>query len=454
MESISYWPLTVLLIGIIAVVIQIAVLRIHAFIALTMAAILVGILSLNGDENLANAVELTMQEMGTVAGKIAFVIVMASILGVALTESGAAEKIVLKLIAVFGERFAPLALLLAGFLLSIPVFFDTVFFLLIPIAHSLGRKYKKNYMFYVLSIAIGGVLTHSLVLPTPGPLIMAETFSLNLGMAILIGLLACVIPAILTYFISKKISTKYTIEIPESGLSTEPDKYHLPSFSLSILPIIVPLILIIADSTMSLITPNSNDNALAIIVNFIGNKNMAMFIGTVLALWVLAKQKYWNMKELAQVCNKPMELAGAIILITSAGGAFGAMIKNSDISDMISALSHQGTSFNFIILAWLISSILKFAQGSGTVAMITSAGIMLALMESIVLPFHPVYVFLAIGFGSFTLSWMNDSAFWVVSKLSGFTEVQMLRTWTVILAIMSVIGLLQTLILSIIIPLN
>ena len=112
------------------------------------------------------------------------------------------------------------------------------------------------------------------------------------------------------------------------------------------------------------------------------------------------------------------------------------------------------TSFNFIVLAWGISSVIKFAQGSGTVAMITSAGIMLALMESITLPFHPIYIYLAIGFGSMTLSWMNDSGFWVVSKLSGFTEVQMLNTWTVTLASMSVLGLIQTLILSIIIPLN
>lgn len=309
-------------------------------------------------------------------------------------------------------------------------------------------------MFYVLAIAIGGVLTHSLVLPTPGPLIMAETFTLNLGMAISVGILACALPAAITYFISKHISSKYTIAVPKLGLTEEPHKIQLPSFSLSILPIIVPLLLIIAASTIDFIAPGSKGTQWATVVGFIGNKNMAMFIGTVLALWLLTKQKGWGMKELAVVCNKPMELAGVIILITSAGGAFGAMIKNSGISDMIYAMSHQGASFNFIVLAWLISSILKFAQGSGTVAMITSAGIMLALMKSITLPFHPIYIYLAIGFGSMTASWMNDSAFWVVSKLSGFTEVQMLKTWTVTLAAMSILGLIQILILSMIIPLN
>ena len=187
MESLSYWPLIVLLVGIGAVVIQIAVFRIHAFVALSLAAVLVGIMSITGDNALIQSVEVTMKEMGSSAGKIAFVIALASVIGIALTESGAAEKIVIKFLGVFCEKFAPVALLVAGFILSIPVFFDTVFFLIIPIAQSMGRKFGKNYMFYILAIAIGGVLTHSMVPPTPGPLIMAETLSFNLGMVILVG---------------------------------------------------------------------------------------------------------------------------------------------------------------------------------------------------------------------------------------------------------------------------
>lgn len=452
MESISYWPLVVLLVGIGAVVIQIAVFRIHAFVALSVAAILVGILSITGDNALVKSVELTMKEMGASAGKIAFVIALASVLGIALTESGAAEKIVIKFLGVFGEKFAPVALLLAGFILSIPVFFDTVFFLVIPIAQSMGRRFGKNYMFYVLAIAIGGVLTHSMVPPTPGPLIMAETLSLNLGLAILIGGLACAIPATVTYFIARKISSKYDIKVPEFSGTTQVDINNLPSFGLSMLPIVAPLALIIGASTLEFINPTGKESALFTAIDFAGNKNIAMLIGTILALWLLARQKGWGMKELSKEFDKPLEMAGVIILITSAGGAFGAMIKNSGIGQMIEGMTSQGVAFNFIILAWVISSVMKFAQGSGTVAMITTAGIMLALMESVNLPFHPVYIYLAIGFGSMTVSWMNDSGFWVVAKLSGFTQGQMLSTWTVTLAIMSVLGVIQTLILSFLFP--
>ena len=454
MESLSYWPLIVLLVGIGAVVIQIAVFRIHAFVALSLAAVLVGIMSITGDNALIQSVEVTMKEMGSSAGKIAFVIALASVIGIALTESGAAEKIVIKFLGVFGEKFAPVALLVAGFILSIPVFFDTVFFLIIPIAQSMGRKFGKNYMFYILAIAIGGVLTHSMVPPTPGPLIMAETLSLNLGMVILVGGLSCMIPAVITYFIAQKIAAKYDIKVPEVKGSSQMDPNNLPSFGLSMLPIIVPIVLIVLASTMEFINPSGEASPLFTAIGFAGNKNIAMLIGTILALWLLAKQKGWGMKELSNEFDKPLEIAGVIILITSAGGAFGAMIKNSGIGEMIEGMTSQGVAFNFILLAWGISAVMKFAQGSGTVAMITTAGIMLALMESVDLPFHPVYIYLAIGYGSMACSWMNDSGFWVVSKLSGIPQGKMLSTWTVTLAIISVLGGIQTLILSFIFPLK
>lgn len=454
METISYWPLAVLFIGIVAVVVQIAVFRIHAFVALTLAGILVGMLSLNGDGALVRSIELTMIEMGNTTGKIAFVIALASVLGVALTESGAAEKIVIKFLGFFGEKLAAIALLLTAFVLAIPVFFDTVFFLVIPIAMSFGRRIGKNYMFYVLAVGIGGVLTHSIVPPTPGPLIIAETLSINLGLVILVGLVACVVPAILTFIFAKKISANYDVKVPDIGSISEPDEKNMPSFGLSILPILVPLVLIILASIVDLIEPHAGKSTIAVVVIFFGNKNMAMLIGSTLALWLLARQKGWGMKELCKEFDKPLELAGVIILITSAGGAFGAMIKNSGIGHMIEEMTSQGVSLNFILLAWLIAAVMKFAQGSGTVAMITTSGIMTALMQSVDIAFHSVYIYLAIGFGSLLGSWMNDSGFWVVSKLSGITQEQMLKTWTVTLGVISFIGLIQTLLMSFLFPLK
>ncbi|MCB0688105.1 MAG: hypothetical protein KDC53_16320 [Saprospiraceae bacterium] len=456
MEStFEHWPVIVLMIGIISVILLIAVFKIHAFISLMFSASLVGILSSNlpGDtgNHYVTAVELSMTEFGITAGKIAFVIALASILGVALTVSGAAEKIVIKFIDILGERFAPVALLISGFVLSIPVFFDTVFFLLIPIGYSMGKRLKKNYVLFVMAISAGAAVTHSLVPPTPGPLIMAETLKVNLGLTILVGLIAGLIPVIIAYLYSIRLSRKFDIQPP--NFAEEPsDESKLPSFFMAILPIVVPLVLIIFASASEYFI-NGNGAGFTFI-NFIGNKNVAMLIGTILALWVLAKQKDWGLAKVSSTMEKPLEIAGVIILITSAGGAFGGMIKHSGIGDWIQSLATGGIELNYILLGWGVAAIMKIAQGSSTVAMITAAGIMYSLVGTGTdLAYHPVYILLAIGFGSMFLTWMNDSGFWVICKLSGFTEKQTLQTWTVILGLMGVVGLIETLILAKVFPL-
>jgi len=203
LAPIDYWPLWVLAIGVVVVVTCIALLKIHPFFSLLLAAVTVGMLSAElpepaGKTGLSHgvkALELPMVEMGSVAGKIAMPIALAAIIGMCLMESGAADKIVLRLIAVLGEKRAALALLIGGFVLSIPVFFDTVFFLLIPLARALALRLKKNYVMFVLAICGGAAIMHSLVAPTPGPLLMAENLQIDLGVSIVGGLLGALIPA-------------------------------------------------------------------------------------------------------------------------------------------------------------------------------------------------------------------------------------------------------------------
>ncbi len=173
-----------------------------------------------------------------------------------------------------------------------------------------------------------------------------------------------------------------------------------------------------------------------------------MGAGTLFALLLWKKTQNLDSKMLWEALGKPLEIGGIIILITSAGGAYGAMIGHSGIGDAISA-AIDGINIHYLVLAWVIAAVMKTAQGSGTVAMISSAAIMAALMgPEAELPYHPVYVLLAMGFGSLFVSWMNDSGFWVVTKLSGLTEKEGLKTWTSLLAIISLVGLFQVLLLS------
>ena len=177
-----------------------------------------------------------------------------------------------------------------------------------------------------------------------------------------------------------------------------------------------------------------------------------MAVGTAVALWLWVNQKQLKGGELWKAVGKPLEIAGVIILITSAGGAFGAMIKHSGIGLAIEVLT-ENFHISYILLAWLIAAVMKTAQGSSTVSMITSASIMLAIMGTGVdLPYHPMYILLAIGFGALFISWMNDSGFWVVAKMSGFTEKEGLATWTVLLAVISLVGLAQILLMSWVLP--
>jgi GntP family gluconate:H+ symporter len=154
-----------------------------------------------------------------------------------------------------------------------------------------------------------------------------------------------------------------------------------------------------------------------------------------------------------EATSKPLEVAGIIILITSAGGAYGAMIKHSGIGAAIS-IATEGFEIHYLLLAWLIAAVMKIAQGSGTVAMITAAAIMAALIgPEPDLPYHPIYVLLSIGFGSLFVSWMNDSGFWVVARMSGFTEREALSTWSTLLGILGLVGLAQVMLFSWLLPL-
>lgn len=478
-ESVSFWPFAILALSVGLIVLLIVKLRVHAFFALILAAVFAGLLSnelpeIAGKKGMSHqlkALEWPMIEMGNTAGKIAFVIALAAVIGVCLMESGAADRIVRKLMDVLGEKRAALALLASGFFLSIPVFFDTVFFLLIPLARALAIRTGKNYLLYVMAICGGGVITHSLVAPTPGPLIMAENLHLDLGWSILAGLLAGILPSFVVLWMGRRLNDR--VKIPyrrESGKDDEALKAiaeksdaELPSFFMSALPVVLPVGLIALASFfelagksfpwfVNLLGGESGFAAARIWVDFIGNKNLAMTLGAVIALWVLARRKKMTLDKLGEVMGSPLSTAGIIILITSAGGAFGAMIKHSGVGKSVEAVADI-VNVGYILLAWLLSSIMKIAQGSGTVAMITTSLMMADIIgDGSALAHHPMYIFLAIGFGSFTLSWMNDSGFWVVGRLSGFTEKETLKTWTVLLGVTSVVGVIQLIVAAWIFP--
>jgi len=464
----DYWPFAVLIISVALIVILITVLKVHAFLALIVAAISAGLLSrvgslpgeADGKSHWVQAVELTTSEFGVTAGKIGVVIALAAVIGMCLMQSGAADKVVRRFISLFGEKRAATAIFVSGYILSIPIFFDTFFMLLLPLAMAMRIRTGRDYLLYIMAICCGGTVTHSLVAPHPGPLAMAESLKLDLGLTIMVGIVVGFIPALSSWMVSHWLNRRMNIPLRESpgtsltelrAIVDQPES-NLPSFTSSILPVILPIFLISLASILAAIKGFKTDHSLVYATfEFLGNRNVALFIGAALAVGVLIKQKRLTLPRISELISPPFETAGVIILITSAGGAFGLMLKNAGVGDAVKALV-AGKAVNLVLLSWLVAAVIRVAQGSATVAMLTTAAMVYPIMSAESLPYHPIYIFLAIGFGAMFLSWMNDSGFWVVGKLSGFTEKETLRTWTVVVTVNSVVGLLTCLALSALLP--
>jgi GntP family gluconate:H+ symporter len=469
--SSSMWPFAVLGICLAAIIIMITKLRIHAFIALLFAAFLAGILAekLPGEygttadpskerSHWVQAIELSTTEFGTTAGKIAAVIAFAAIISYCLMESGAADKVVRRFLRLFGQKRAGDAIASSSYVLSIPIFFDTFFMLLLPLARALRVRTGKDYILYTMAICCGGVVTHSLLVPHPGPLAMAEILQVNVGRTIIVGLIIGIFPVLASWYTIKWINSRMDIPLRETAgasieelqKNVERPESELPSLFASLVPVLLPILLISLASTFDAITSLKNGNrAVYDIVQFVGNRNVALVIGALFAVMLLLKRM--TLAEIFTRIGPPLETAGMIILITSAGGAFGLMLKNAGVGTAIQTLM-EGRNVNLIFVSWFVAAIIRIAQGSATVAMLTTAAMISPMITAGSLPYHPVYIFCAIGFGAMMLSWMNDSGFWVVGRLSGFTEKETLKTWTVVVSVNSLVGLIATWIASTVLP--
>lgn len=496
----SYWPFAVLVCSVSTVIILISVFRMHAFLALILAALVAGLLAeqLPGarprvssipvpegvtKSHWSQAVELTTEGFGKTAGGIGIVIGLAAIISMCLMESGAADKVVRRFLGFFGEKNAGFALLISTYFLSIPIFFDTMFMLMAPLAMAMAMRTGKNYLLYVLAVCSGGVITHSLIVPHPGPLAMVDNLKVDVGVSIVVGIIAGLPPAIGGYMVAKWLNSRMTIPIRETpGISlkelqanvNKPED-QLPGFLISITPILLPIALITfasfldvanrsqatadwAKSVVGMFGSQESFRSFFGVFEFIGNKNIALLIATAICIHILAKQKGYSFKTIGDLLAGPLQTAGTIILITSAGGAFGLMLRNAGVGDAIKAAA-AGHEINLIFLAWLVAFVIRVSQGSATVAMITTSAMIYPMIDPSLagnapLPYNVVYIFLSIGFGAFAASWMNDSGFWVVSKLGGMTEKETLKSFSVMLTAASIFGLVFCLLMAKIVPLK
>ncbi len=456
-------PLIILVVGMLTVILMITWLRMNAFIALITSAVVVSLLS-PGD--MAEKISRVATEFGNTAGSIGIVIALAVVIGKCMMDSGAADRIVRGFLSLLGEKRSSTALMASGFVLSVPVFFDTVFYLLVPLARSMHRRTKKHYLKYAMAIAAGGVVTHSLVPPTPGPLIMADNLGIDIGVMIMVGALVAIPAAVAGMLFSGYADRRMNIQMkPLSGELSEPEPledHQLPGLLVSLLPIILPVLLVSTNTivrTMAKGAAEGSGLSRAVgITAVLGNVNLAMLMSTAIAMWMLKSKRALTNVQLAKVVEVSLMSGGVIILITAGGGAFGGMLKAAQIGPAIENLfkgdsGQPAGGMMLLVLGALIAALMKIAQGSTTVAMITSSAMIAAMITSTeTLGYHPAYLATAIGGGSMIGSWMNDSGFWIFVKMTGLTEAEGLKSWTPLLAIVGFTGVIVSFLLALILP--
>ncbi|WP_152052554.1 GntP family permease [Tautonia marina] len=470
-------PVATLGLAIALVLFGILALRLHAFLALLLAAFVVA--TLTPAETLRSIPEARLaagdwtakradafasstpaarvaEGFGDTAASIGILIAMAAIIGKCLLDSGAADRVVRSAVNLVGQARASLAFLGSGFVLAIPVFFDTVFYLIMPLGKAMWLRSRRDYLLYVLSIVAGATMAHSLVPPTPGPLLVAGELGVDLVTMGVAGMVVGSIAALGGYAFARILNRRMDIPLRESAdLSIEdleavirkPDS-ELPPLWLALTPIVLPFLLIASDVTLSTYLERLDGAeplgwvaAVTPLVRTIGDKNVALTIAAGVAMSMLIARPGVDRKSLAEAVRSALAGGGVIILITSSGGAFGAAIRQGGVAQSIEAMA-GGSSAAFVLpVAFLVTALVRSAQGSATVAMITAVGVLAPLAESGALGCHPVYLAMAIGCGSKPVAWMADSGFWVILQMSGLTEAEGLKTVTPMTGIMGLVGL-------------
>jgi gluconate:H+ symporter, GntP family len=473
-------PIFIILIGTLVVLFCIIVLKLHAVISLLLAALVTGLLT-SSDLIYEYAIHkgMSIQEaqtlstdgigkrlaeaFGNTSGKIGILIALGSIIGACLMKSGGAERIVRSFLGLFGKKNASLALMSGSFLLAIPVFFQTVFYLMLPLIKSLGIHSPKKYSLYLMMVIAGGVMAHSLVPPAAGPLFVAQALGIDTGTMIIGGFIIGIFTSLCGYVYALWANKKWDlpmrdtpdISVEDLKALSEKDNSELPGLWISVMPVVLPLVLITANTFSDITNEASKANLSAFqkywvsIFSVLGDPNIALAISAAIAVFLLWS-RLKDTKNFQKVIAESISSAGVIILITTSGGVFGKMLEQTGIGISLGGLA---ASYQMAVLplAFFITAAVRTVQGSAMVAMVTAAGVMSGI-SSVGLEFNPVYVALAIGCGSKIFTWMNDSAFWIVTEMCAMEEKETIRHFSFLSMVMGFSGLIAIMILSKFLP--
>ena len=411
--------------------------KLHAFVALLLVSLLLGVAT---GMPLGDVIASIEVGMGGTLGFVAVVVGLGAMFGKMLEVSGGAERLAQTLINRFGEERSQWALGITGFIVAIPVFFDVGFIILVPIIYGLARKTGKSLLYYGIPLLAGLAVTHSYIPPTPGPIAVASLLGAELGWVILFGFIAG-IPAMIIAgpLFGRYIAKKIHVVVPEY-MEMEEQEYdqELPSFGMIASLIFIPLVLILANTVSSVLL--SEDDGLRAFFEFLGHPFVALTIATLLTFYFLGVKRGYSRGDVQEIATKALEPAGIIILVTGAGGVLKQVLIDSGIGDVLGDMM-VGSNLPPIVLAFLIAAVIRIAQGSATVAMVTAAGLIAPIIEMFNLT-GPILglITISIAAGATILSHVNDSGFWLVNRYFGLDVKDTLKSWTVMETLVALVG--------------
>jgi gluconate transporter len=444
---IDFSLISAVFIGIILLLFLILKLRIPAFIALLIASISVGIFSGMNPLDIINTIK---EGMGNTLGFVATVVGLGAMFGAILEHSGGAEALANYLLNKFGEKNASWALMITGFFIAIPVFFDVAFIILVPLIYSLQRKTKKSLLLYAIPLLAGLAITHSFIPPTPGPVAVADILKADLGWVILFGFIVGIPSAIISGpLFAKYISKKIHINAPK--IKDKQIHKNYPAVGLILAIIGIPIVLIVSNTVLNspLFEEGTIPGNVKNWLQMIGHPFSALIIANLIAWYLLGIKRGYSKDTLLKTTTKSMEAAGIIILLTGAGGVFKQILINTGTGTML-ANYFADKGISILLFAFLAAVIVRVLQGSATVAMITAAGITAPLLSNTITDIDKALLVIAIAAGASIMSHVNDSGFWLVSKYLHLDEKQTFRSWSLMTSILSLVGFTSVLLLSLI----
>ncbi|SEQ43839.1 gluconate:H+ symporter, GntP family [Lentzea xinjiangensis] len=453
--------LTLAVVSIAVLLLLIIKFKVEPFIALIVVALLVALAAGVPTEALVGSAQkasdsLLEKGFGSILGHIAAIIGLGTLLGAILEASGGAQVLMDKLMSAFGEKRAPVAIGLAGLIFGVPVFFDIGIFVLAPLVYVAAKRSGKSIVLFSMPLLAGLSVMHAFMPPHPGPVAAAGLLGVSLGWIIIMGI-AVALPSwfvggvLYSYWIGKRI----TVPVPEEMLvaaeqaRAENGDREPPSLGLVLSIIGLPLVLILAGTFGSILL--AKGSRLYSVATFFGTPAVALTISVLLAFWLLGFRRGMTREKVAELSGASLRPVAMILLVVGAGGFFGAVLAATGIGKTLAG-ELSGIGLPVIALAYVISCVIRIAQGSATVAIVTTAGIVAPVLADLGYSQPQLaLVVMAIASGSIIASHVNDGGFWIVSRYFGLSVKETLQSWTVLETILSVVGFVVAAVLSLVV---